>query len=529
MLFVKRFCLGAIVVGCCAAPALAADASTPPRPPHIVVILADDLGYGDTGCYGATAIPTPNIDRLANEGLRFTRCYAPASTCTPTRYALMTGEYGWRQRRRKTSILDGDAPLAIEPGRPTLPAVLQSAGYHTALVGKWHLGVGDGERPVDFNGRVGPGPLEVGFDEAFYIPATVDRVPCVFIEDHAVHRLDPADPVQISYQRRIGQLPVGRERPDLLKYPADNQHSDVIINGISRIGYMAGGRQAWWVDEEIADTLAQRCDRIIQKQYDGPLFLLVGTHDPHVPHAPHPRFVGKSQCGVRGDSIVQLDWLVGAVLDSLQRAGIAEQTLVLVTSDNGPTVFDGYDDGSVAELGDHRPAGPLRGGKYLVDEGGCRVPLIARWPGRIESGESDEMISLVDLLPSLATLGGVAALPAGVGADGVDASATLLSAQSPSPRDHVVLQGVANGFALVDGPWKFIPSNAAGAADDIGRGANPLDTRFAEARIAEDRLYRLDEDPSESRNLIAEHPEQAVRLRARLQAIRRAGQGTAPQ
>jgi arylsulfatase A-like enzyme len=481
-------------------------------PPNVVLIVTDDLGYGDVGCYGSREIPTPRMDRMAREGIRLTRCYAPASTCTPTRYAIMTGEYAWRQTKRKTTILDGDAPLAIAPGRATLPEVLRRGGYDTALLGKWHLGIGDGQRPVDFNAYVGPGPLEVGFDEAFYIPATVDRVPCVFIENHAVFHLDAADPIQISYLRQVGELPTGRERPDLLKYPADRQHSDTIINGISRIGYMSGGTRAHWVDEEITDVLARRAARFIGREREKPFFLMLGTHDPHVPHAPHPRFAGKSQAGMRGDSIVQTDWLVGAVLDAIEQAGLDQETLVILTSDNGPTVFDGYFDGSVAQSVAHRPAGELRGGKYLVYEGGCRVPCIVRWPGRVAAGDSAAFFTLTDLLPSLAAICGIEALQPGSSPDGLDLSAVLLDPAAKSHRNEAVLQGIFSTLALVEEGWKFIPGNADRLAEGMGRGADPRDTRFRQARIERDELYDLHADPQETTNVIDDHREKATEL-----------------
>ncbi|QDT69432.1 Arylsulfatase [Planctomycetes bacterium MalM25] len=504
-------------------------ASTPvglaaePTRPNVVVIMADDLGYGDVGCYGGRAIPTPRLDRMAAEGLRMTRSYAPASTCTPTRYAVMTGEYPWRPRDRETSILDGDAPLAIEPGRPTLPQVLSDNGYRTELVGKWHLGIGDGQNAVDFNQHVGPGPLEVGFRSAFYIPATVDRVPCVFIDGHAVAGLDPSDPLRISYLRRVGGVAVGDTNTPPLKYPGDKQHSNAIVNGISRIGYMAGGEAAWWVDEDITDTLLAKSRKVIETDSDEPYFLMLGLHDPHVPHAPHPRFVGKSNAGIRGDSIVQLDWLVGAVLDAIDKSPGAENTLVLFTSDNGPTVFDGYDDGSVQANGDHTPAGPLRGSKYLVYEGGCRVPTLVRWRGRVTPGVSDAFFTLTDLLPSLATLAGVEALPEGVGQDAIDLADCLVDADAESTRESAILQGIGNRLAVVTRDWKYVPKNADGAPPtDIGRGADPLDKRFVDRKSYEDALFDLPSDESESSNAIESHPEVARRLRKLYEEARRA-------
>ena len=190
--------------------------------------------------------------------MRFTQGYAPSATCTPSRYSLLTGEYAWRQKAKTTSILDGDAPLCIEPGRLTLPAMLRQAGYQTGMVGKWHLGLGDGQTPVDFNGEVKPGPLEIGFDYCHIIPATVDRVPSVWIENHKVRNLDPADPIEVSYLTNLSDEPTGLERPDLLKQGADKQHSCTIINGISRIGYMKGGKSARFKDEELASTVVAK-------------------------------------------------------------------------------------------------------------------------------------------------------------------------------------------------------------------------------------------------------------------------------
>ena len=513
-----------------AVTATIAPAATPApaqQPPNIVIIIADDLGFGDVGCYGANParIPTPNIDRLAATGLRFTRAYATSATCTPSRYSLLTGEYPWRQKAKKAAILDGDAPLIIDTARPTLATFLKNAGYATALVGKWHLGIGDGTRAMDFNGAdIAPGPLEIGFDSAFFIPATVDRVPCVFIDGHRVANLDPRDPIAVSYSKRIpGADPLGYEHPELLKYPADRQHGETIVNGISRIGYMSGGQTARWVDEDIADTLTKRATDFIDASAKSgkPFFLYYGTHDPHVPHMPAPRFRGKSDAGIRGDAIVQLDWIIGRVADSLEKAGVAQNTLLLITSDNGPILFDGYFDGSVEANGDHQPAGGLRGWKYLRFEGGVRVPLIAIWPGRIAPGaKSDAMISLMDLYPSIAAILG-RDYPADAGRDGMDASATLLGKTQTSPRASLVVDGIGNVVALRDGDWKYVPANTDTSAG-IGSGADPRDKRFADAIVPEDLLFNLADDPAETTNLAARHPEKLQAMRAKLAEIRKA-------
>lgn len=488
------------------------------RPPNIVIIIADDLGYGDLSCYAGTGVNTPNIDRLATRGLRFTQAYAPSSTCTPSRYALLTGEYAWRQPPQQTAILDGDAPLAIRPGTLTLPALLKRAGYVTGLVGKWHLGLGDGRTPVDFNGEIKPGPLEIGFDSAFFIPATVDRVPCVFIENHRVARLDPADPIQISYLKRIGNDPVGHEHPEMLKYPADRQHADTIVNGISRIGHMSGGRAARWVDEDIADTLTQRAVDFIAANKDRPFFLHFGTHDPHVPRMPHPRFRGASSSGIRGDAIAQLDWQVGEIAAALDRHDLSDRTLVIFTSDNGPVLFDGYFDHSADDAGSHKPAGGLRGWKYLRFEGGTRVPFVAVWPDRVPAGTTDRWLSLVDLPATCAALAGQK-MPPGAAPDSINLLPLLLGESDGPFRTQVVEHGIGNVLALRAGDWKYIPANAD-TSTGIGRGADPRDTRFAEALVPEPLLFNLADDPAEEHNVAGANPDVVRRLAAQLDEIR---------
>jgi len=378
-----RYSFNACLVTLLLMPRVALPAAEPSKPqtkPNIIIILADDLGYGDLGCYGATKIKTPNIDRLAAGGVRFTQGYAPSATCTPSRYSLLTGEYAWRQKAKTTSILDGDAPLCIEPGRFTLTAMLRQVGYQTGIVGKWHLGLGDGQTRVDFNGEVQPGPLETGFDYAHIIPATVDRVPSVWIDNHKVLTLDPADTIQVSYVTNLSDEPTGLERPDLLKQGADKQHSCTIINGISRIGYMKGGKSARFKDEELASTVVAKSVEFIEQHKDVPFFLEVGLFEPHVPRVAERPFVGTSECGVRGDVIQQIDWEVGVIMKALDRLHLANNTIDILSSDNGPILFDGYYDRSVEDLNGHQPTAGMRGWKYLTFEGGCRVPFIARWP-----------------------------------------------------------------------------------------------------------------------------------------------------
>ena len=370
--------------------------------PNVVFLYADDLGYGDLGCYGAMRVKTPNVDRLSEQGLRFTNAHSPAATCTPSRYSLLTGEYAWRQKG--TGVLPGNARMIIEPGRTTLASILKKAGYTTGAVGKWHLGLGD--EKLDWNGEIKPGPLEIGFDYCFLIPATGDRVPCVYVEDHRVVGLDPADPIQVSYGEPIGDEPTGKEHAELLKVHPSHGHDQTIVNGISRIGYMSGGKATRWVDEDMADVITDKAVAFVERNQSRRFFLYFATHDVHVPRVPHPRFVGKSKMGPRGDAIVQFDACVGRVLDALDRLKLTENTLVILSSDNGPVVDDGYEDQAVEKLGDHKPAGPWRGGKYSNFEGGTRVPFLVRWPGRVKPGTSEALISQVDFIASFAALTG---------------------------------------------------------------------------------------------------------------------------
>jgi arylsulfatase A-like enzyme len=508
-----RWALGPLLLAAAAACAL--PATPTPEPvgrPNIVLIYADDLGYGDVGSYGATSVATPNIDRLAREGLRFTHAHSPAATCTPSRYAMLTGEYAWR--RRGTGVLPGDAAAIIEPGRTTLATILDRAGYATGVVGKWHLGLGPEGGP-DWNGEIRPGPLEIGFDYAFLMPATGDRVPTVYVEDHRVVGLDPADPIRVSFQGPIGDEPTGRENPELLRMHPSHGHDQAIVNGASRIGYMAGGRSARWVDEEMADVFAAKAVEFLDEHRAEPFFLYFATHDIHVPRLPHPRFVGRSGMGPRGDAILELDWQVGEVLAALDRLGLAENTLVLFTSDNGPVIDDGYRDQAVELLGDHRPSGPFRGGKYSAFEAGTRVPFIVRWPRRVEPGTSGALISQVDFPATFAALTGLP-LAAGDAPDSENLLPALLG-ESPRGRETLVLQG--GPISLIRGDWKLIEPRQGprvNAQTNIETGSDPAP-----------QLFDLATDPGERVNRAAERPELVAELTAMLERIR-AGEGTRP-
>jgi arylsulfatase A-like enzyme len=449
-------------------------------------------------------VKTPNLDRLARGGVRFTDAHSSSATCTPSRYSMLTGEYAWR--RKGTGVLPGDARLIIEPGRPTMPGALREAGYRTGVVGKWHLGLGAGN--LDWNTEIKPGPLEIGFNSAFLMPATGDRVPCVYVRDRRVVGLDPADPIRVDYAKPIGGEPTGRNNPELLKMHPSHGHDMAIVNGVSRIGYMTGGKSALWKDEDMAETFLRAGTAFMDENRTRPFFLYFATHDIHVPRLPHPRFAGASTMGPRGDAIAQLDWTVGRLLDHLDRLGLAGNTLVLFTSDNGPVVDDGYRDDAVEKLGAHKPAGNLRGGKYSNFEGGTRVPLIARWPGRIRPGVSDALVGQMDFFASLARLTG-RKLAADAAPDSFDVLPALLG-ESKMGREWIVEH--ARALSVRKGEYKLIEANPGAP---VSRNTNTELGTGAQAQ-----LYLVSRDPGEKNDLAASMPEKVAELTALLEQVK---------
>jgi arylsulfatase A-like enzyme len=477
--------------------------------PNIILIYTDDLGYGDVSAYGTSAIKTPNIDRLAKNGVRFTNAHATSATCTPSRFSLLTGKYAWR--KQGTGIAAGDASLLIPVSTTTLPGILQKAGYHTAVIGKWHLGLGD-ENGADWNGIIKPGPLEIGFNYSFLIPATGDRVPCVFVENYQVVNLEKNDPIKVSYKEPLDlNAPTGKKNPELLKLQPSHGHDMTIVNGISRIGYMSGGNAALWKDEDFADILVQKANAYITQQNTSPFFLYFSTHDIHVPRIANERFVGKSGMGARGDVLLQLDWTVGQIEDILKRNGLLDNTLIVFTSDNGQVIDDGYKDQAVEKLGSHKPNGIYRGGKYSAFEAGTRVPLIVSWPAKVKSGKvNDALFSQIDLYASLANLAGVA-IEIGQAPDSKNNLPVLLNTSNLS-REFLVEQSLNSTLSLLVDNWKYIePSN--------GPKINK-DTNTDLGNLSEPQLYNLSNDPGETKNLSTTYPERVIEMKAMLDKIK---------
>jgi arylsulfatase A-like enzyme len=477
--------------------------------PNIVLIYTDDVGYGDVGCYGAHSITTPNIDRLAREGIRFTNAHATSATCTPSRFSLLTGRYAWR--KQGTGVAPGNASLIIPTDKGTLPGMLQTAGYTTAVIGKWHLGLG-GETGPDWNGDIKPGPLEIGFNYSFIIPATGDRVPCVYVENHRVVNLDANDPIVVSYKEPVNpDDPTGKRNPELLKMHPSHGHDMSIVNGVSRIGYMSGGQSARWKDEDMADVITQKAVRFIEENKNNRFFLYFSTHDIHVPRIPHPRFEGKSGMGPRGDAIVQLDWSVGTLVETLAKNNLLENTLIIFTSDNGPVVDDGYRDDAVEKLGNHKPAGQWRGGKYSAFEAGTRIPFIVSWKGHLKEGKvSNALFSQIDLYASLASLTGQE-IKEGDAPDSKNSISSLFF-KSQKSREWLVEQSVSSTLSIIQNNWKYIepssgPKYIKETNTELGNDPQP-------------QLYDLKNDPGEKNNLATKFPEKMNVMEKLLQSVK---------
>ena len=468
--------------------------------PNVIFLVADDLGYGDLSCYGAQRVQTPAVDSVAQAGIRFTDAHAVASTSTPSRYSLLTGEYSFR--RPDTGVAAGNAALIIRPDQYTLADAFRAQGYATAALGKWHLGLGAQTGKQDWNGEIAPGPADLGFDYSYIMAATADRVPCVYIENGRVANLDPAAPIEVSYRQNFPGEPTGRENPELLtKLRPSHGHDQSIVNGISRIGYMKGGGRALWQDESIADSIVSHAVAFMEREAGKrPFFMYLCTNDVHVPRYPADRFRGKSPMGLRGDAILQFDWTVGRITEALRRLGIAENTLLVITSDNGPVLDDGYADRAEELAGGHKPGGPFRGGKYSAFEAGTTVPFIVSWPGRIEGGRTDSaLVSHVDVLASMASLVGTQ-LPQGAGPDSRDCLDTWLGRRAGGQRDYVVTTGNNRNLEVRTEEWKYIEPRQGGPMVNWGPKIETGNSR-------EPQLYRRTGGNDERRNVAAEHPD----------------------
>ncbi|MBM4000872.1 MAG: arylsulfatase [Planctomycetes bacterium] len=475
--------------------------------PNIVYILADDLGYGDLGCYNKDSkIPTPHLDKLAVEGMRFTDAHSPDSVCTPTRYALLTGRYAWRTRLQRNVLGPWDRPL-IAPERITVGKLLQRHGYTTACIGKWHLGqtyaTTDGKPPmggaknalgnVDFGRPITDGPVTRGFDHYFgtIVP---NYPPYCFIEN----------------DRTIG----------IPSLPADGGDFNIP-------GPMVPG----WKLENILPGLASHAVNWLEDAAKSKkaFFLYLPLTSPHYPVVPSPEFVGKTQAGAYGDFVYQTDWAIGQVLGALESSGLAENTLVIFTSDNGAEVTGEVKPGVYdrARQFGHRSSGALRGAKRDAWEGGHRVPFIARWPRKIKAGAvSDETMCHVDFLATVAAILG-AELPVNAAEDSVNVLPVLLGETLSTPVREATIHHSAQGkFAIRKGDWVFID---APTGDDNRSNGEPRwlkEERGYTSHPHAGELFNLREDPAQRRNHYAEKPERVKELKGLLEKYQREGRST---
>lgn len=471
--------------------------------PNIVFILADDLGYGDLSCYGASKVKTPNIDRLAREGRTFSDAHSPHSVCCPTRYSLMTGRYSWRTWAKTANVWSTD-PMLIEDDQHTLPKLLKESGYETALIGKWHLGYGrpgapgwDDVRGIDYNGKIAPGPLEAGFDYYFGVPH-VGQEPHVFIENHHVVGLTPDSPLELVMDDRW------RHRPSYLErhmYPP-RHHFD-------------GGKGAVYRQQDVALKLTEKSLEWLKqsaKNEDKPFFLYFAHRNVHGPYAPNERFVGKSEIGVYGDFLLELDWSVGQILDTLDTLNLTNNTLVFFSSDNGGVQM-GHKPASFVNHNGHMTNGALRGQKTESLEGGHRVPLLARWPGRIKAGSSSAaLVALTDTMATLAELL-ESELPEGAGPDSISYLGTLLDREPKEPiRRVLVHDNYRGGYGIRVDDWKLLMIQGGG-----GIGWSPWDNDRSKPN---GQLYNLREDIKELDNRYEHQPERVAEMVERLRAIR---------
>lgn len=484
--------------------------------PNVIVIMADDLGYGDLSCYGASTFKTPHIDQLAAGGQTFTSGYCSASTCTPTRYSFLTGEYAFRTKG--TGIAPPNGHLIIDEDTFTLPDLMKNAGYTTGVVGKWHLGLGVKGKGPDWNGDLKPGPGEIGFDYNFLLPTTNDRVPQVYVEGHRVLNLDPSDPLWVGNKKPSPDHPTGITHRDTLKMDWSHGHNSTIHNGISRIGFYTGGHKARFRDEDLADKWVEKSNAFIEANKDKPFFLFYASHDLHVPRIPHERFQGVTPHGFRADSIVQLDWTVGEIMKTLDRLKLTENTLIVFCSDNGPVMDDGYKDDALEKLGSHKAAGPYKGGKYSVYEGGTRTPFITYWKGTIPAGKSEKVVCTIDLASSLAALTGTE-LPKTACGDSINVIDALLGKDDAKGRSSLIQQdnGGKGNFGFRSGNWKLVTHAKGNAFNSV------VEKTLTRNKVPIHQLYDLSSDPAEKNNVIKKHPEIAKKLQSELDALIAAG------
>jgi len=462
------------------------------RRPNVVFILADDLGYGDPGCYcGQSKVPTPAMDRLASQGIRFTDAHTPSAVCTPTRYGILTGRYCWRSSMKK-GVLNGYSKPLIEIDRLTVASLFQRHGYATGCVGKWHLGLdwatkagGDAKaETVEWNEPIPHGPQSLGFDYSYIIPASLDMDPYCWLQN-------------------------GRTVEAATSYTPGSKRRWDGGGGFWRAGPMAPSFDFYGV---LPTVTAKSIDFVKHQTADKPFFLYVALTAPHTPWMPMQEFRGKSQVDWYGDFVAQVDDAIGRIVRAIDDAGLGGETLVIATSDNGS-----HWPVAQIEKFDYRANGPWRGQKSDIHEAGHRVPFICRWPGRIKPGtRSDQTVCLTDLLATSSALLGES-LPAGAGPDSYNILPAMLDPELKAPIREATVHHSGNGlFAIRQGDWKLIESLGSGGF------TSPQEVK-PEPDGPKGQLYNLHDDPGEQKNLWLDRPEIVERLSGLLERYRKQG------
>lgn len=491
------------------------------QPPNVVLIFADDLGYGDLGCYGATKVQTPNIDQLAAQGRRFTDAHSVSAVCTPSRYALLTGEYPVRGNggRGVWGPAPTTSPLIVDTEKTTIADVFKNRGYETAVIGKWHLGFGKGTN--NWQEPLRPGPQDLGFDYYFGMPVVNSAPPYVYVENDRIVGSDSDDPLVYLGRNAKGATPITPIPPEAA------QRSRNVFGG-------AKAAHKLFNDYQVGTTFAQKSVEWIKERKDKPFFLYLAPTNIHHPFTPAKRFQGTSQCGLYGDFIHELDWIVGEVLACLEDNGLSDNTLVILTSDNGGMFNHG---GQAAFKAGHRQNGELLGFKFGVWEGGHRVPMIVRWPGKVQAGTtSNQLIGNVDMLATFAAVTGQK-LDKAQQADSVNMLPAFVDEPQQQIRDHLVLAPhKGTHLSIRKGKWMYIPRQGSGGFT----GRKPGDHTFAgpaaagfvgsvnsdieDGKIKQDappaQLYDLETDVNQTQNVINSHPDVVKELTALLSAYK---------
>lgn len=486
------------------------EVSSQKQKPNVVLINVDDLGYGDLGAYGATQVKTPNIDKLASEGRMFTDSHSASAVCTPSRYALMTGQYPSRKDHWNPIFLR--SPLIIDPNTTTIADIMKKAGYSTAIIGKWHLGFGH-ESPVDWNKALKPGPLELGFDYYFGIPVLNSHPPFVYVENHKVVGLVPEDPLVYGKKAETRWFP---EKMDL---------------------HLLGGGSAahnLYDDRKVGTTLKDKVVAYIKEHSDKPFFLYYATTNIHHPFTPAPRFMGTSDAGRYGDFIHELDWLVGEIVNTLEQEGLTQNTLLIFTSDNGGMLNQGGQD---AHKAGHRQNGDLLGFKFDAWEGGHRVPLIVKWPGKVlPSSVSHELLSNVDFMATLAAVVGIPLKP-GEAPDSYNMLPAFTGTSGKPIRDHLIISpNNPNHLSVRKGKWMYIPAQGGGGFSDPKIGSHTFggpaafpftgqkNSDIEDGKLKDGaslaQLYNLEEDVSQRVNVYSKYPDVVKELQNIIERIR---------